>query len=76
MQYEAWHGQGEVALGFCTSILWVTKCHHLQFNFFAVIKALSMPVMQNRKHKENVFSSAIILACLCVYESFLLHLEG
>lgn len=44
--------------------------------FFAVIKTLSMPVMQNRKHKENVFSSAIILACLCVYESFLLHLEG
>lgn len=68
--------RGEVALGFCTSILWGTKCHHLQFIFFAVIKALSMPVMQNRKHKENVFSSAIILACLCVYESFLLHLEG
>lgn len=33
VQHEAWQGEWEVALGFCTCIPWGTKCHHLQFNF-------------------------------------------
>lgn len=70
----AWPGRSRVGVLHKHSLGHEVSSSPVQF--FAVIKALSMPVMQNRKHKENVFSSAIILACLCVYESFLLHLEG
>lgn len=60
VQSETRQGQQEVFWGFCACILLGRKCLLSEIQFLLLLRPLNMSATQNRKQKENVFSSVIL----------------